>query len=409
MKKDNRGFLLAESLIVSTFVLTVLILLYIQFNNLTTNYQNSYDYNNVESIYDVASVADFLLENGYDLSTQLTSTKPYVVVFKDGYCNLETGISGTFCDTLLNQMGATTVIYTSSNISIIQEYVSSHDDSNINQSFREFISRVETTTILNKGRLFAEFENGTYATIAMDNEVYIEEESTTETVTIGDQTVEIVTTGDGLYKDEYESDKYDYKGANPNNYITFNGGTWRIVSVSSDGIKIISTASIGYAAWNDSGLSDWATATLNTYLNNTYLNNLSNENIISHTWNIGSITSSTELTQQITDETANTLDASVGLITVSEYIRANSNSECLSYSLNNTNLSTCTTTNWMIPTATMWTLSTGENGITIIESTGNISEDEVTSSNNAIYPVLYLKADITLSGSGTYEDPYTIN
>lgn len=220
---------------------------------------------------------------------------------------------------------------------------------------------------------------------------------------------DLTVTGDGLYEDEYESDKYDYKGANPNNYITFNGGTWRIVSVSSDGIKIISTASIGYAAWNDSGLSDWATATLNTYLNNTYLNNLSNENIISHTWNIGSITSSTELTQQITDETANTLDASVGLITVSEYIRANSNSECLSYSLNNTNLSTCTTTNWMIPTATMWTLSTGENGITIIESTGNISEDEVTSSNNAIYPVLYLKADITLSGSGTYEDPYTIN
>ena len=44
MKKDNRGFLLAESLVVSTFVLTVLILLYIQFSNLITNYKNIKQY-----------------------------------------------------------------------------------------------------------------------------------------------------------------------------------------------------------------------------------------------------------------------------------------------------------------------------------------------------------------------------
>ena len=43
-----------------------------------------------------------------------------------------------------------------------------------------------------------------------------------ETTTIGGQPVEVVTTGDGLYKDEYEEGKYTYKGANPNNYITFN-------------------------------------------------------------------------------------------------------------------------------------------------------------------------------------------
>ena len=43
-----------------------------------------------------------------------------------------------------------------------------------------------------------------------------------ETTTIGEQPVEVVTTGDGLYKDEYEEGKYTYKGANPNNYITFN-------------------------------------------------------------------------------------------------------------------------------------------------------------------------------------------
>lgn len=175
MKKNNRGFLLAESLVVSTFVLTVLILLYIQFNNLTTNYKNSYNYNNVESIYDLSSVSDYLLTNNYNLSDQLTESKPYVIVYKDGSCNMDAGIIDSFCDNLISQMDAKTVIYTSSDISIIQKYVSENDDSNINQSLREFISRVETNTVQNKGRLFAEFNNGTFATIAMDGETYIEE------------------------------------------------------------------------------------------------------------------------------------------------------------------------------------------------------------------------------------------
>ncbi len=33
---------------------------------------------------------------------------------------------------------------------------------------------------------------------------------------------DIVASGDGLYADEYEDGKYTYKGANPNNYVTFN-------------------------------------------------------------------------------------------------------------------------------------------------------------------------------------------
>ena len=46
--------------------------------------------------------------------------------------------------------------------------------------------------------------------------------------------VPIVTTGDGLYKDEYEEGRYFYKGANVNNYITFNNEVWRIVSIEAD-------------------------------------------------------------------------------------------------------------------------------------------------------------------------------
>ena len=153
--KNNRGFLLAESLVVSTFVLTVLILLYIQFSNLTTNYKNSYNYNNVESIYDLSSVSNYLLNKNYNLSNQLTDSKPYVVIYKDSSCNMDAGIIDTFCDNLINMMDAKTIIYTSSDISAIQKYVSEKEDSNINQKLREFISRVETNTVKNKVRSFS--------------------------------------------------------------------------------------------------------------------------------------------------------------------------------------------------------------------------------------------------------------
>ena len=56
--------------------------------------------------------------------------------------------------------------------------------------------------------------------------------------------VDIVTTGDGLYKDSYEENVYTYRGATPNNYVTFNNELWRIISVntSDNTIKIIRNA-----------------------------------------------------------------------------------------------------------------------------------------------------------------------
>ena len=61
----------------------------------------------------------------------------------------------------------------------------------------------------------------------------------------------VVTTGDGLYKDEYEEGRYIYKGANPNNYITFNNETWRIISVENDGpIKIMLNESLEDMMWD---------------------------------------------------------------------------------------------------------------------------------------------------------------
>ena len=136
-----------------------------------------------------------------------------------------------------------------------------------------------------------------------------------------------VTSGDGLYADEYESGRYIYKGANPNNYITFNNEAWRIISVESDGtMKIMRNESIGNAVWDESSSNNWAKpTTLNNFLNENYIQTLSDsDKIVSHTWNIGSITSSSgDLETQIIAENKVKWTGKIALPTVSEFIRTN--------------------------------------------------------------------------------------
>ena len=112
--------------------------------------------------------------------------------------------------------------------------------------------------------------------------------------------VDIVTSGDGLYKDEYEEGKYTYKGANPNNYITFNNeiAGWRIISINSDGtIKIMRDANINTSnnlAWDSFRSNNWnRPATLNTYLNGDYYNSLTSiaqSQIVEAIYNVGGVT-----------------------------------------------------------------------------------------------------------------------
>ena len=76
---NNKGFLLAESLIVSTFVLTVLIFLFVQFRNIMNTNKRSYIYNSVEDIYSLGSIGDYFktTKKTNDLKN-ITGAKTYI-------------------------------------------------------------------------------------------------------------------------------------------------------------------------------------------------------------------------------------------------------------------------------------------------------------------------------------------
>ena len=234
-------------------------------------------------------------------------------------------------------------------------------------------------------------------------------------VTIEDLKDLVVTEGDGLYQDEYESGRYFYKGANPNNYITFNNETWRILSVEADGrIKIVRDGLFSDRAFG--GSNAWETSYIKEYLNGEYLESITTnqDKLVPSTWSIGAVTNdNNDLAGQIADENeTQSQPASVGLITASEYLRVNTNEEqCGSFSLNNSNKDTCKTTNWLFKGDMYWTISSNVStpyDVFYVDSNGPLNYDDVDSIAGAVLPAITLSSDISLSGNGSSSDPYII-
>ena len=225
----------------------------------------------------------------------------------------------------------------------------------------------------------------------------------------------------GLGKNEYEC-RYFFTGANPNNYITFNNekAGWRIISIGCDNtIKIMREVSIGNIAWDTSQNNNWnRLATLNTYLNGEYYNSLTStakNQIVPSNYSIGRVTyDNNDLADQINDENSETWNGKIALVTVSEFLKTNSDkSKCGTFDLNN-GFSSCKNANWMVTSSInyWWTLSPYHSGSMFVygvDINGNIISTTAGSPGIAVRPALYLSSKVRITGgTGTQSDPYTI-
>ena len=237
---------------------------------------------------------------------------------------------------------------------------------------------------------------------------------------------QITTDGEGLYQDIYENNRYIYKGANPNNYLKLGNNLWRIVAIEQDNtLKIIKNEPLEKQVWNSDNKNDWTTSSLNNYLNTTYYSSLNNtDKVVTHNFNIGQITyDNDDLTTQIQNEKQTIWNGKIGLITVSDFIKANTNtSKCGNLKLTNENyLTTCRYSNYLLPKQFAWTInkySNIKNMVATLNSKSWIGRNypealEVTSGDEVVgysdaYPVMFLSSDIKIKGSGSINEPYII-
>lgn len=211
-----------------------------------------------------------------------------------------------------------------------------------------------------------------------------------------------------------------YTGANPNNYVSFNGELWRIIGVFDGKIKIIKNESIGDYVWDSFNTNDWGNSSLYRYLNTIYYNelNVPYKNMVENaTWKTGGWDTANIPTSLMYEyegrisENTSTITGYIGLMNVSDYGYASSACYNGSKTLYNYTDPTCAGTNWLLG-VNEWTLTKNSfyGGIVFsIDIYGYVDSGFGVTSTRAVRPSLYLKSDVTITGGiGTKNNPYNL-
>ena len=282
--------------------------------------------------------------------------------------------------------------------------------------------------------------------------------------------VNTVTDGDGLYKDIYEEERCVYRGQDPDNYITFNGETWRIIAKETDGTyKIIrndvlanrafdeanhrSTEKNSYCDEPSRGCGVYAAvsgefsspsgsqsgtvtedSSIKIYLNDDYyvnnINATAKGQMTSHSFNIGAVENldqsgaeSDSIEKNISGEKKYQWTGNVGLANVSDILRASTNPLCTSATTSYNGTNECNS-NYLLDKGAAsglyyWTINaysreSGGNSFgvwygPVSSSRARVIRTYAYASGNAPRPVVFLKSDITLNGSGTSLDPFKLS
>ena len=264
-----------------------------------------------------------------------------------------------------------------------------------------------------------------------------------------------------------------YIGANPNNYVSFNGELWRIIGVFNninDGngneetrLKIIRDEPIGRYSWDNkggSGKNDWSTSAIQQVLNSgVYWNRTSGEcpygsngattscdfsNIgLTETakamignakWNLGGTANFTSSSNGLAShfygyERGTTVysgrptewTGQIGLMYPSDYGYATSGgsitdrASCLAkelYNWHSSSYSDCYSNDWLYNSSNdQWTLTPrSATSAGVLIASSHVYETIAGNTNVAVSPALYLSSNVKISGGeGTESSPFVLS
>lgn len=172
--KNQKGFMLLETLVVSTFLLGILVFLFIQFSSIKRSYDVSFRYNPIPGLYHAKELATFLSEYGYSsIDNQIgNSTAGYINI-----TNCEYFSSNPLCKKIIDKINAKSVLYVSENISTLKNNLSilkNYNDDVFNPEFKKFILEMNTVEPSGKNRLIIEYNDKTYTTINLEEDSTVE-------------------------------------------------------------------------------------------------------------------------------------------------------------------------------------------------------------------------------------------
>lgn len=156
---NNKGFMLIETLLVSVFVVSTLIFVYIQFEKVRNSYQTSFEYNTINGVYGADTILKYLKENEIEnLNNAIKDGRTYVDISNcpGGYLS-----NTSFCQRLLTDLKVKKIFYTTVDIT---EFKKKINQAAISNKLKQFIRSIKSSDETGY-RLIVEYEDNTYATI----------------------------------------------------------------------------------------------------------------------------------------------------------------------------------------------------------------------------------------------------
>ncbi len=158
-KMNNKGFMLTETLIVSTFLVTTLLFIYMQFNTVTNSYNTSFKYNTVNSMYALNNIADYIKTEEIDkLKNDLTNSE-YIDISK---CPNTYFKETEYCQVLFETLKVKTVIFTLENLKELKSKQTDLDQTIVD--FIDYLNYDQTDGY----RVIAEFNDNTFASLKVE-------------------------------------------------------------------------------------------------------------------------------------------------------------------------------------------------------------------------------------------------
>ncbi len=162
MKKNNNlGFMLTETLIVSSFISIVLIYLFVNFRKTYQYYDHSFTFNTVNGLYATSQIKKYLLDYDYEhkIKSKLTLNKQYLELSE---CPEELFDNPDYCKELFDVLEIKGVYFTYNDISNLAPVMKSADVDSKILTFLDYINYQPSEV---GHRLIVLFNNETVATL----------------------------------------------------------------------------------------------------------------------------------------------------------------------------------------------------------------------------------------------------
>ena len=172
MKKKSKGFMLLETLVVSTFIISTLIYLYIQFINLKKSYDISFRYDTIPGLYNLKEVDKFINTNyGYADFINNTDiiTNGYTEIYNNNECNINFfSNNNNYCEKLMTSIGAKTILLAKIDLTTTKNNLKNNNPYSNNLYL--YIKSINYTTNINTYLLIIEYNDNTFSNIKIEKE-----------------------------------------------------------------------------------------------------------------------------------------------------------------------------------------------------------------------------------------------